>query len=329
VRPKLDADETEPGAAGQGARARSTRGRRPDPDTIAALDLGTNNCRLLVARPEGEGFVVIDAFSRAVRLGEHVGRSGELSAEAQVRAIKALRICAGKLRRHGVGNARIVATEACRRAANAAVFMRRVARELGLRTPPSRRVSLIRALAPAGRNGAEDANARAAAAHIADWISIPLGVSTLHERFAHIAAPRDRFSAMARAFEDELGPFVPFRAEDRDQLARRLQIIGVSGTATTFGALHLGLRSYDRSRVDGLWLARGAVEAVAERLLSPALERSGLPDYGPTRGAFMLAGGAILTTILAAWPVERMRVADRGLREGMLYGLLQGRRAAG
>ena len=188
------------------------------PPPIAALDLGTNNCRLLVARPEGEGFVVVDAFSRAVRLGEGVERSNQLGAAAQTRALKALRICASKIRRHRVTDARIIATEACRRAVNGAGFIRRVTREVGLqmeiisaeeearlavagcaplidpeaeqllvfdigggsteliwvdmsRTPSSRRVSLIRTLAPTGGNGAESANARAAAAHIADWIS--------------------------------------------------------------------------------------------------------------------------------------------------------------
>ena len=347
---------------------------RPATAPIAALDLGTNNCRLLVARPEGEGFVVIDAFSRAVRLGEGVGHSNELGDEAQARALKALRICAGKLRRHGVTDARIVATEACRRAVNATAFLRRVTRELGLRleiitaeeearlavagcaplidpeaehllvfdigggsteliwvdmsrTPSSRRVSLIRALAPMGRNGAEDANARAAAAHIADWISVPLGVSTLHDLFAEFADPEQRFAAMSRHFEQHLASFAPFRGDDRAELARRLQIIGVSGTATTFGALHLGLRTYDRSRVDGLWLSRGSAAAVADRLVAMTGEERPAPQtFARGKTALMLSGAAILMTILNAWPVERMRIADRGLREGMLYGLLHHRR---
>ena len=373
---KLNAADRHAPTDGKGRRVPAAHALRHRSPAIAALDLGTNNCRLLVARPEGEGFVVIDAFSRAVRLGERVGHSGELSAEAQARAIKALRICAAKLRRHSVGNARIVATEACRRAANASAFMRRVARELGLRievitaeeearlavagcaplidpeaehllvfdigggsteliwvdmsrTPPSRRVALIRALAPAGRGTVEDANARAAAAHIADWISIPLGVSTLHDRFAHIPDRRARFAAMSAEFEGLLAPFAPYRAPDRAALAERLQIIGVSGTATTFGALHLGLRTYDRSRVDGLWLSARSAEDVTAALLDAPPERPRPPEYGPGSAALMLSGAAILMTILHAWPVDRMRIADRGLREGMLYGLLQGARTAG
>ncbi|HUF88129.1 MAG TPA: Ppx/GppA phosphatase family protein [Thermohalobaculum sp.] len=373
---------TTPNPVENGIRGTGRRGRPSAPGAsrdgvpaIAALDLGTNNCRLLVARPEGESFVVIDAFSRAVRLGEGVGRSNELSDEAQARAVKALRICAAKLRRHGVVDARIVATEACRRAGNAAAFLRRVGRELGLRleiisaeeearlavagcaplidaqaehlmvfdigggsteliwvdmsrTPPSRRVSLIRALAPAGRNGAEDANARAAAAHVTDWISIPLGVSTLHDLFTDVTNSEARFAAMSRHFGNLLAPFAPFRSADRAALAQRLQIIGVSGTATTFGALHLGLRTYDRSQVDGLWLSRDAAAAVAGRLVATTGAPQAPRVFARGKTGLMLSGAAILMTILTAWPVERMRIADRGLREGMLYGLLHQRRIA-
>jgi len=345
------------------------------PSPIAALDLGTNNCRLLVARPEGESFTVVDAFSRAVRLGEGVEHSNELGTAAQARALRALRICASKIRQHGVTDARIVATEACRRAKNGAGFVRRVGREIGLRmeiisaeeearlavagcaplidpgaeqllvfdigggsteliwvdmsrTPSSRRVSLIRTLAPTGSNGAESANARAAAAHIHDWISVPMGVSTLHDRFLGAGDEGARFEAMSRHFEERLARFSPYRAENRDEMTRRLQIIGVSGTATTFGALHLGLRTYDRDRVDGLWLPTEGAAAIAERIQRDGIHVSERQTVGPGRAELVLSGAAILMTILSVWPVARLRVADRGLREGMLYGLLQNRRLA-
>jgi exopolyphosphatase/guanosine-5'-triphosphate,3'-diphosphate pyrophosphatase len=359
-------------AGGRDQTPRRGANSHGSPSPIAALDLGTNNCRLLVARPEGEGFVVVDAFSRAVRLGEGVEHSNQLGAAAQNRALKALRICASKIRRHRVTDARIIATEACRRAVNGADFIRRVTREVGLqmeiisteeearfavagcaplidpeaeqllvfdigggsteliwidmsRTPSSRRISLIRTLAPTGGNGAESANARAAAAHITDWISVPMGVSTLHERFASTGDDTQRFAAMSGHFEEHLAPFIPFRPDNRAALTRRLQIIGVSGTATTFGALHLGLRTYDRGKVDGLWLPTKSATEVTERLLSQDADH---PGIGPGRAELVLSGAAILMTILRTWPVERMRIADRGLREGMLYGLLQQRRIA-
>jgi exopolyphosphatase/guanosine-5'-triphosphate,3'-diphosphate pyrophosphatase len=351
---------------------------RPDAP-IAAVDLGTNNCRLLVARPDGESFTVVDAFSRAVRLGEGVERSNELGADAQARALKALRICAAKIRQHRVADSRIIATEACRRAVNGHGFARRVSREIGLRveiitaeeearlavagcaplidpeaeqllvfdigggsteliwidmsrTPASRRVSLIRTLASAGRTGGECADARAAAAHIADWISVPMGVSTLYERFGSMADETDRMAAMSYHFRRHLHAFKPYGSPDRAAQTDRLQIIGVSGTATTYGALHLGLRSYDRSKVDGLWLPVPRAAEVTERLLNRAAlqetDRLAHSGIGARRAELILSGAAILMTILAAWPVERIRIADRGLREGMLYGLLHQRRLA-
>jgi len=363
------------GEPGPGSGPRSAADSIGSKSPIAALDLGTNNCRLLVARPEGESFVVVDAFSRSVRLGEGVEHSNQLGVAAQARALKALHICASKIRQHGVTDVRIIATEACRRAVNGAGFVRRVAREVGLqmeiisaeeearlavagcaplvdpaaehllvfdigggsteliwvdmsRTPPSRRVSLIRALAPTNRPNPESADARAAAAHITDWISVPLGVSTLHERFALADNDTERFAAMSRHFEDQLAPFIPFRSVDRAAMTEHLQIIGVSGTATTFGAMHLELRNYDRSKVDGLWLPTKSAAVVAEGLLSPGHAAVANAVVGAGRSDLLLSGAAILMTILRSWPVERMRVADRGLREGMLYGLLEQRRIA-
>jgi len=342
---------------------------------LAALDLGTNNCRLLVARPDGDSFTVIDAFSRAVRLGEGMEHSNALGTTAQERAMKALRICATKIRQHRVSDARIVATEACRRASNGAGFARRVMREVGLqleiisaeeearlavagcaplidpeaehllvfdigggsteliwvdmsRTPSSRRISLIRALAPTGQRGAETDSARAAAAHITDWVSVPMGVSTLHDRFGTIDDPQRRFAAMSAQFEEHLARFIPYRDRERAEAAMNLQIIGVSGTATTFGAIHLGLRSYDRSRVDGLWMPADGAADIAARLLALGIDQVAHPGVGPGRSELILSGAAILMTILRLWPVERLRIADRGLREGMLYGLLHQRRIA-
>jgi len=342
---------------------------------VGALDLGTNNCRLLIAREAGDAFSVVDAFSRPVRLGEDVGRTGTLSAAAQERALKALRICAAKLRQHRVDEARMIATEACRRAANGRAFVRRVQRETGLRlaiisaeeearlavagcaplvdpqaehllvvdigggsteliwvdmshTPPARRESLVRALAPL-MPGDACQNARAAAAHVADWVSVPYGVSTLHERFGAIPGDRDRFAAMSEAFEAALARFRPYRREELRGLGDRLQVIGVSGTATTYGALHLGLRVYDRSRVDGLWRDRADALAITARLIGLGRAgRASCPGIGRTRCDMVVSGAAILTTVLELWPTSRLRVADRGLREGVLYGLLHHRRLA-
>ncbi len=365
-------DNSERKETGAGPRRPRPVGRRRagGGPMIAALDLGTNNCRLLIARPNGQEFEVVDAFSRAVRLGEGVEGSNRLSDEAQDRAVKALKICAGKIRFHRARFQRNIATEACRRATNAQGFLDRVARETGLRldviTPeeearlavagcaplidpraeqllvydigggsteliwidlsevaPPERGHVVRSLSPAAGLPAPPTGAR-----ITDWISLPMGVSTLGDRFAAIQDERARFRAMTAYVEAALARFAPYAARGPEQ-TRKLQIIGVSGTATTYGAIHLGLRSYNRSRVDGLWIPREAVLRVTDRLLEMGLAgRTAHPGIGRGRAGLVLAGAAILMTILRAWPVPRMRIADRGLREGMLYGLLQQSRIA-
>ncbi|MEO1599355.1 MAG: Ppx/GppA phosphatase family protein [Pseudomonadota bacterium] len=360
----------------QGRRRRGSDMRRGHAGcygpALAALDLGTNNCRLLVARAQRDEFQVVDAFSRAVRLGEGVETSNLLSDAAQDRAIKALRICASKIRHHKARMNRIIATEACRRATNSAGFVERVMHETGLRldvisaeeearlavagcsplidrdaeqllvfdigggsteliwidltgTVPHERPSLVRALSPTAPAAAADAPC----ARVADWISLPMGVSTLTDRFEGISDERLRFIAMAAYVEAALAPFATFAQDQRPSSITRLQVIGVSGTATTFGAIHLGLRSYSRDKVDGLWLDAMAADRVAARLLEMGPEgRAQHPGIGPGRAGLVISGAAILMTILRTWPVSRMRIADRGLREGMLYGLLQQSRIA-
>jgi exopolyphosphatase/guanosine-5'-triphosphate,3'-diphosphate pyrophosphatase len=106
---------------------------RPDPDALyAALDLGTNSCRMLIAQPKGSGFHVVDSFSKSVQLGAGLERTGRLSRASMTRTIQALRICQQKLKRNRVKRMRLVATEACRRAKNARDFIRQVRRETGL-----------------------------------------------------------------------------------------------------------------------------------------------------------------------------------------------------
>ncbi len=341
----------------------------------AALDLGTNNCRLLIAEPAGRGFRVVDAFSRNVRLGEGVEATGELSRAAMSRTIDALRICASKIRRHDVARARLVATEACRRAVNARGFVRRVRRETGLDleviTPeqearlalagcapllderaeslmvfdigggsteliwidldgaaPDERQDLILALAP-GRGGPERSELRRAARErIVDWISAPVGVATLHDRFADVEGDRDRYALMSCHFEDHIAGFLPYEDPDPASKLPGLQIIGASGTVTTLGALRLGLTKYDRTKVDGMWLERSASDRITRHLIDIGPDgRRAHPGVGPDRAELVIAGAAILQTILRLWPAQRIRVADRGLREGMLHSLMWAERA--
>ncbi len=342
------------------APAARTRERgRPQGETFAALDLGTNNCRLLVATPSGRGFRIIDAYSRIVRLGEGLSQSGKLSDEAMERAIGALRVCADKIRRRSVSRVRAIATQACRSARNGAEFLERVEGETGLH------LSIITPreeaqLSVAGCLNLLDRQADAALvldvgggstelswidlkapgldvdprrmAHwrlpIKAWLSVPIGVVTLAERFpeaqVHDAA---WFRRMVEAVKGEIEEFThadPMRPIFSDG---RAHLVGTSGAITSLAGLHLGLARYDRARVDGLWMTRGECEIVALRLagLSPS-ERAAQPCIGPDRADLVLAGAAILQAVQEVWPCERVRVADRGLREGLLLSLMSEQR---
>ena len=365
------------GAAGAASDGRDTHDaveREPNQDRqiLAAIDIGTNNCRLLVARQKGDEFEVIDAFSRIVRLGEGVSRTGELSQAAMDRTIDALKVCAKKMRRHRGVRARVIATEACRRAKNGRQFVDRVRRETGLRidiistedearlavagcapltdpeaehllvfdigggsteliwvdlstVPSSRRRSLVKALAPPGRGRPKDlARSRAAEAHIADWVSVPLGVATLYDQFNGFGDEFARFERMRKAFTDRLANFSTNGFVATPDRVAKLQLLGTSGTVTTLAGVHLGLPRYDRSQVDGMWMRSNALLDVTAQLLMAGFSgRAAMPCIGADRADFVMSGAAILNSIMMTWPSHRIRVADRGLREGLLYSLMQ------
>jgi exopolyphosphatase / guanosine-5'-triphosphate,3'-diphosphate pyrophosphatase len=313
--------------------------------TYAALDLGTNNCRLLVARPAGEGFRVIDAFSRIIRLGEGVSASGRLSDAAIARAVDALAVCRSKMRNRGVTRARLIATEACRVAENCDAFCTRVRDEAGLELeivdreteatlaaigctplidPDADGVILFdigggsSELVRLGRS--EPARRGPPRPHIKSWASLPVGVVTLAERHGGVRVTRALFDTMV----DEIAEHVDaFAAEHRDDLAG-LHLLGTSGTVTTIAGVHLELPRYDRRRVDGCWMSEIEVTGVVERLMAMSYEdRAANPCIGAERADLVLAGCAILEAIRRAFPCERLRVADRGLREGMLIELMR------
>jgi exopolyphosphatase/guanosine-5'-triphosphate,3'-diphosphate pyrophosphatase len=334
---------------------------RPDPDALyAALDLGTNSCRMLIAHPKGSQFHVLDSFSKSVQLGQGLESSGRLSRAAMGRTIQALRICQQKIRRHGVRRMRLVATEACRRAHNAGDFIRQVKHETGLaleiiqpeeearlaviscaplvstRTeqllvvdigggstelvwldltqvePRERPRSIMRLHA-----GFHQGDSPFPVARVVDWISVPLGVATLRDQFADVEDDAARYALMSWYFEENLANFAPYK----DAQAREgFQIVGTSGTVTTVAATHLGLKRYDRTKVDGLRMSSDQIEAVIRGYLALGPEgRRRDPRIGLDRQALIMSGSAILQALLRCWPTDRLSVADRGLREGLLY----------
>ena len=315
--------------------------------TYAALDLGTNNCRLLVARPQSgggarNGFVVVDAFSRIVRLGEGLGSSGRLSDAAMDRAVAALAVCADKLRRRNVSLSRAVATEACRRAVNGRDFVDRVHGETGIALdiiPPSEEARLAvlgcHTLLEPGEGpalifdiggGSTElvlVSTDGESPRILNWSSAPWGVVSLTESERETAADEPaRVAAYARMKARVADSFASFaRTLPMDSGTPRL--LGTSGTVTTLASVHLGLPSYDRRAVDGLIMPSRAMRGISTALSRMSIdERAELPCIGTERADLVVAGCAILEAILDIWPTERLGIADRGIREGILRGLM-------
>jgi exopolyphosphatase/guanosine-5'-triphosphate,3'-diphosphate pyrophosphatase len=314
----------------------------------AALDLGTNNCRLLIAKPSGENFIVIDAFSRVVRLGEGLAQTGRLSQEAMDRALGALHICADKLRRRNVHLARSVATEACRRASNGDLFIDRVKCETGIALDvisarEEARLAVLGChillepgIGPAvvfdiggGSTELVLIESTCTAPRILDWQSVPWGVVSLTETCGDegaTAADRlARYIRMRELVSDSFAGFAERIAEKREEATRMgpLRLLGTSGTVTTLASLHLELPQYDRSAVDGLNVPADSMREISRRLSTMSIEeRRSLPCIGRERADLVVAGCAILESILDVWPASRLGVADRGIREGILRSLM-------
>ena len=351
------------------ARRAGSFGQRPGSGrsqaVYAALDLGTNNCRLLVARPAQQGFRVVDAFSRIVRLGEGLSTSGRLSDQAMGRTVEALKICASKIRRRGVTEVRAVATEACRRAENCEAFLNRVLRETGIEleiiSQDEEAKLAIYGCAPlidpavpdillfdigggsteicwlkANNDGNEMAVTRKGGAALtgADlslfaWASVPIGVISLAERFGGDAFSPADYEAMVQVMEDSIAEFAQYNDVRSAVAESRVQMLGTSGTVTTLAGVHLELPRYDRATVDGSYLEMDTVHRICRRIAGMSYsERAGHACIGAERADLVVAGCAILTALCRLWPAERLRVADRGLREGMLYTMMQGASSA-
>ena len=312
--------------------------------TYAALDLGTNNCRLLVARATRDGFRVIDAFSRIIRLGEGITTSGRISETAIVRGVEALRVCRSKMRNRGVTRQRLIATEACRAASNGLDFLACVREQVGIDLEiVDRETEAL--LAATGCTPLVDPSADGVilfdigggsselvrlgpavpTAHgpphpeVRAWVSIPIGVVTLAERHGGLTVTPEIFEAMIQ----EVAVFVDRFAAEHGGGLDGLHMLGTSGTVTTIAGVYLDLPRYERRRVDGCWMSDTQVSGVVERLLAMSYQdRVANPCIGAERADLVLAGCAILEAIRRAFPCERLRVADRGLREGMLVQMM-------
>ena len=310
----------------------------PGNEVYAALDLGTNNCRLLIACPTEDGFRVVDSFSRIVRLGEGVSATGYISEAAIERAIAALSVCRDKIRSRKARRLRLIATEACRAASNAEGFRDRVAAETGIRLEVIDReteaalavIGCSPLIDPMGRGAIlfdigggstelvrieRDASTPDATPRIKAWMSIPLGVVTLAERFGGRDVTAQSYAAMTAEVAKHIESFAAEHSRD----IGGMHLLGTSGTVTTLAGIHLNLYRYDRRRVDGIWMNDAEITATIARLLGMSYqERAANQCISVERADLVLAGCAILDAIRNVFPLPRLRVADRGLREGML-----------
>ncbi len=308
----------------------------------AALDLGTNNCRLLIARAGGDDFTVVDAFSRVVRLGEGLTATGRMSEEAMDRAVEALSVCAEKLKKRNVVLARSVATEACRQAINGAQFIERVKRETGIHLDiisPKEEARLAvmgcHALLEKGDGpalifdiggGSTElvlVSTSGLVPEILDWVSVPWGVVSLTESERAEGDTPEQLHAIYRSMREKvLASFADFAARLPQEGGDR-RLLGTSGTVTTLASVYLKLNSYDRRAVDGLHLPTAEMRAISQELAGRNLAgRAEFPTIGHERADLVVAGCAILESIFDIWPGKRLGVADRGIREGILRALM-------
>ena len=318
-------------------------------DVYAALDLGTNNCRMLLAIPNADGFRVIDSFSRIVRLGEGLAATGSLCDDAIERTIDALKVCAGKARDHQVKRIRNVATEACRRAGNGDHFLSRVESETGLSVKaitcdeeagltiagcmPLLDSSLPYALIfDIGGGSTEIMWVKLHPGRPAELIallSMPLGVVTLAEEYGFGAIDSALRTIIINQIDAHLAAFDEANAIAPAVAGGQVQVLGTSGTVTTLGALELGLPHYQRSKVDGLYIGLDKVNAIGGQLISMDLdERARMPCIGRGRADLVAVGCTILEAICRRWPANRLRIADRGIREGLLMAMIAADRTA-
>ncbi|MFT9294109.1 MAG: Ppx/GppA phosphatase family protein [Acetobacter orientalis] len=338
-----------PGRAGRSYP--SSYGRSGEEELFAALDLGTNNCRLMVAAQTTGGFRVVDSYSRMVKLGEGLHHTGRLADPAMERTLDALRICAERVGRRPLKAIRAVATEACRRAENGEDFLRRAKAETGFdisiisgREEAGLAVESCASLIHSPRFGAPRNRALlfdigGGSTEIAwvrvdpfrqtrdliGYLSLPVGVITLSEQFGHVS-PHDpaSYAQMVAYTKQALHEFEAIHRIGPEIRRQQTRLIGTSGTVTTLASLVLGLPRYARAAVDGTQLpsvsARKAVRMLHE------MGRAGIeahPCIGPDRATFVLPGCAIFEAIHDMWPIEDIIVADRGLRDGMVLRMIR------
>ena len=313
-------------------------------NVYGAIDLGTNNCRLLVARVKNGSFKVIDSFSRIVRLGEGLNQGDQLNKSAIERTIEALGICAAKMQSSGVVHSRSIATEACRRATDSGAFYERVSHETGIKLETLTAEQEAQLTLDGCAQLLDDRTSQAIVfdigggsteliwverprggeARVLGMLSLPVGVVTLCEQYGSGIIERHRYQEIMDMVDDGLAPFDDKHGISDYLSSNDVQMLGTSGTVTTLGGIYLNLDRYDRSQVDGLDMRVETIAAISERLAKMDFaERAKNGCIGQERADLVVMGCAIMEAICRRWPSQKIRAADRGIREGLLMGLMR------
>lgn len=310
----------------------------------AAIDLGTNNCRLLIAQASGDSFRIIDSFSRIVRLGEGLSNGDQLNKQAIERTIAALQVCADKMNAKDIAKSRSIATESCRRASDSEQFYEKVLHETGIdleTISPEQEAQLTldgcsqlldkqtsQAIVFDIGGGSTEIMwvkcYRSDEAVVQAMLSLPVGVVTLSEQYANDTIKLDQYEEIIARVDQGLSPFDQEHGISNYLSSNKVQMLGTSGTVTTLGGIYLNLPRYDRSKVDGLDMPVDAISAISERLAKMNhAERAKNGCIGEERADLVVMGCAILEAICRRWPSATIRAADRGIREGLLKGLMR------
>lgn len=310
----------------------------------AAIDLGTNSCRLVIAQPTPSSFKVVETFSKITRLGEGIINGNMLAKTAIKRTVSALKVCSAIMNEYQpMIRSRFVATAACRRALNCQEFEKIVKRETKLNmevisSKEEARLAVVgcmpllsrtikRALVfDIGGGSTEISLARiteSGKTYIEGFVSLPYGVVTISEAFpAHDMTKLaydtiiERTHKILREFEDKYKITEAIRNQE-------IQVIGTSGTVTVLGAVHLGLPRYNRAAVDGISLSGEELDKVIKRIKN--MEHEGRCKHsciGKTKADLTISGCAIVEALCSFWPILEVTIADRGIREGILLDMM-------
>jgi len=344
---QADQDKKPPGkrSRNQKNHQKNQKKKSAAPYIYGAIDLGTNNCRLLVAQQTSSGFRVLDSFSRVVRLGEGLGKTGVLSSEAIDRTIEALDVCVSKIRRRGVTHMRNVATQACREASNCDEFIERVEKEVRIKLHIIDPMEEARLAVLGCKALLEKKYSRAIVfdigggsteliwlelrqnglPEIIDWTSIPYGVVNISEKYGtRDKISDDQYGEMKQGIMNSIAAFEQKNDMQGYVDKGQVQLLGTSGTITTLTAMHLDLEVYDRNQVDGARVKSAHIRALCQKLSALSYEeRLLLRGIGAGRADLVVAGCAILESIMDLWPINEIRVADRGIREGLLLDMME------